>query len=461
MRPSLWTAEPAPLPNPPLAGDVEADVCVVGGGLAGLLTALMLAHGQLRVVLVEAHRLGQGTTGRSTAKVTVLQGTRLSEVAHRHSAELAQAYLGANLEGQAWLRRFCEDHAVGYEVRTAYTCATTERGEQQARSEGDLLRSAGVEASWLADTGLPLPHRGGIGVADQGQVDPAALVARLARDAVAHGVEIHEETRATGVHHHGKGVRVETPWGNVLARHAVIATNAPIHDVTGFFARQSATRSHVAAFLSDWEPPGMYLTVDAEPRSVRGAQHDGQRVVIVAGGGHLTGAKRPLEALEGLVRAARALPLGAEVAAWSAQDQSPEGHLPFAGRLVPRDDRVLVVTGFEKWGFALAPAAALLLSCHLLGGNRPRWGTAFSTWSTREARALPRLLQHNGRVACQLATGHLARFALSDKPPLCTHLGGVLVPNDTEETWDCPLHGSRFAADGTVLEGPAVRSLHD
>lgn len=459
MRASLWTS-PDRLPSPPLMDEQQTDVCVVGGGLAGIATALLLARGGLGVVLLEARRLGEGTTGRSTAKVTLLQGTHVGDIERTHGQQLATTYVDANREGQAWLRRFCDDHEVGYDVRTAYTCATTRDGEARARREGDVMRACGVDASWTGDTGLPLPHRGGVAVPEQGQVDPMALVLALTEAARREGVVIHEGTRAIGMGRHGGGVRVTTEQGAVVARHAVVATNAPVHDITGFFARQEATRSHIAAFASAWEPPGMYLTVDAEPRSVRGAVHDGQRVVVVAGGPHLTGARRPSSALEELVRAAGRLPVGAQVAAWSAQDQSPLGHLPYAGPLVPGDDRILVVTGFEKWGLASAPAAGLLLSKRLLGGEAPPWGAAFTAWSPRELRALGPVMLHNGRVGCRLAIGHAARLAAGgQKPPVCTHLGGVLVPNDTEDSWDCPLHGSRFDQDGGVLEGPATRGL--
>lgn len=459
MRAPIWSTATT-TPRASLTEEVEADVCVVGGGLAGLLTALLLARAGVRVSLLEARRLGQGTTGRSTAKVTLLQGIHASEIAAMHGNGLAARYLEANGEGLAWLRRFCGEHGVGWEAMPAYTCATTLEGEMKARAEERVLRASGIEATWEIDTGLPLQHRGGVRVPDQGQVDPAELVAGLAREAEAAGAVIHEQSRALGVHHSGSRVRVTTSGGAVTAGRVVIATNAPVHDVTGFFGRQEATRSHAAAFHSDWEPAGMYLTVDAEPRSVRGARHDGERVVIVAGGPHLTGATRPSAELEKLVRAARALPVGAEVATWSAQDQSPAGHLPYAGPLTPGNDRVLVVTGFEKWGFANAVAAALLLSKRLLGSAPPAWGTAFATWSVREVQAIQPLLRHNTRVGCRLATGHVARLAAGEhKPPLCTHLGGVLVFNDIEETWDCPLHGSRFEPDGAVLDAPAVRPL--
>jgi Rieske [2Fe-2S] domain len=138
-------------------------------------------------------------------------------------------------------------------------------------------------------------------------------------------------------------------------------------------------------------------------------------------------------------------------------------------------------------------AAALALSGRMLGG-RMDWASAFASWSPHELRGLTTAVEANLEVGFNLAKGWVTPLLRSvhgsgethrggDRPgtvsgspwhleahcvvdgtehrvsPVCPHLGGIVNWNDADRDWECPLHGSRFAPDGTLLEGPATRGL--
>src|SRR3954463_2937636 len=145
---SLWLDHAQTVPSDPLpAGPV--DDLVVGAGITGLTTALLLARAGRRVAVVEARQVGAVTTGHTTGKVSLLQGTKLSSMSTHHTSRVVEAYVEANREGQAWLLRFCEEHGVPVQRRDAVTyAADSGSGLRQARAELDAATSAGLNAHW-------------------------------------------------------------------------------------------------------------------------------------------------------------------------------------------------------------------------------------------------------------------------------------------------------------------------
>ena len=110
---SLWLDRAAPVADDPLPGSGEAlDAVVVGAGLTGLTTSLLLARAGLRVACVEARHVGAVTTGRTTGKVSLLQGTHLSRIRRHRSEEVAAAYVDANREATAWSSQNRSSHSM-------------------------------------------------------------------------------------------------------------------------------------------------------------------------------------------------------------------------------------------------------------------------------------------------------------------------------------------------------------
>jgi glycine/D-amino acid oxidase-like deaminating enzyme/nitrite reductase/ring-hydroxylating ferredoxin subunit len=492
----VWKRGSEALSVTPSHDDLQTtwDVVVVGAGLTGITTALLLARAGRSVLVLEARELGAGTTGGSTAKVSLLQGTTLSTLRRRTSAGVVRAYVEGNREAQAWVERYAEEHGVALQRRTAYTYATSAAGASSAREELEAVKAAGLPATWVSDTSLPFPVTGAVALPDQLQVDPMELLTSLARDAVAHGAALVEGVTVRGVHGDDP-VLLSTDAGDFRARRCVVATNLPFLDRGGFFARAEPGRSYAMAFTTPIPAvDGMYLSTDSPTRSLRdapaGATSGDGSLLLVGGNGHVTGrASSPAARLAELREWTEGwFPQASFVTQWSAQDYVAADRAPWAGPVLPGQDEVLVAGGYGKWGMTNAVAAALALSGRILDGHLA-WAEELYAWRTRAggageaarlnaqvavhlARGWAAPLRHPGRQDPEEGQGvvgydHLGTPTATSRvdgrvhrvSAVCPHLGGVLSWNDAEQSWDCPLHGSRFAADGARLEGPATCGL--
>ncbi len=489
---SLWLDRTSTTSYPALEPDSRFDHLVLGGGLTGVTTALLLARAGKRVGLLEARTLGAVATGNTTAKLSLLQGNRLSTIAHRHNAATVRAYVEANREGQQWLLRFCAEHDVATQQAPAFTYAQTPSGTKAVRKEYEACRRAGLDARWMDLLDLPFPTHGAVRLDDQAQFDPVEVLDALAADAVAHGAVIVENARARGITGlRGDELVVDTDAGAVRAGSVVVATGTPFLDVGGFFARLRPQRSYAMALRVPGPiPHGMYLSADQPTRSLRYVPAGDAELLLVGGNGHPVG-RTPSTRVhyDDLLDWARTHWPGAEEThRWSAQDYAPVDELPYVGQLVPGVERILLATGYAKWGMTNAVAAALALTGRILGG-RMDWARPLETWRPRELAGIPSAAMANAEVAAALLGGWWR--GTRARPPVapvegagvvhrdgllpeavctvegvtrhvsavCPHLGGVVAWNEAERSWDCPLHGSRFAPDGQVLEGPATSPL--
>ncbi len=366
---------------------------------------------------------------------------------------------------------------------------------RRRKGELEACKAAGLEAEWVDDADVPFPFHGGVRLAGQAQFDPMPFLDSLIVELEERGGRLAQGVRVQKVSGEGDelALHVRTTDADeftVKAKQCVLATGIPILDRGGFFARLKPQRSYCMAYRVPGNiTSGMYISTDSPTRSVRYAPtEDGQRL-IVGGAGHPVGhAKHPASSVQELDAWAKLHYPGAmQTHYWSAQDYSPIDELPYVGPILPGNDKIFVATGFDKWGMTNGTAAALALASRILGG-RMDWAESFASWSPHELSGIPKAMQLNAEVGLYLARGWITPVTrigdrtpddggvVSGPPwqlegrsvvdgverrvsPVCPHLGGIVNWNDADESWECPLHGSRFAPDGKLLEGPATRDL--
>ncbi|MET3174822.1 UNVERIFIED_ORG: glycine/D-amino acid oxidase-like deaminating enzyme/Rieske Fe-S protein [Arthrobacter sp. UYCu721] len=483
------------------------DTVVAGAGLTGLVTALLLARSGQRVLVLEARFPGAVTTGNTTAKVSLLQGTVLSALARQYAQKQVGAYVEANREGQSWLLRYLDEHHVPYQRRDAYTYATTAQGTERLLEELGAATTAGLDVEYVRDARLPFSIQSALLLTDQAQINPLDVLDALLLDVRARGGSVVGGTRLRNVSGTGP-LTVHTDQGTVTANDVVLATGIPVLDRGLYFTKLKPLRSYAAALelpAGVTAPPGMYLSAEEPTHSLRDHAADGRRFLLVGGHGHQVGRTESEKShLSGLLDWATGhFPGAVATHTWSAQDYQATNLMPFFGKLPRGRGHIFFGTGYNKWGMTNAVAAALGISADILGGSL-RWANTIHHRVTSPGGALTAVAVNAG-VAARLATdwgklavgksvvvpvetgvstgtttggpvpadGDAKVYRDGARPAavstvggttcrlsaVCTHLGGIVHWNDSELTWDCPLHGSRFSPDGKLLEGPATKDL--
>jgi glycine/D-amino acid oxidase-like deaminating enzyme/nitrite reductase/ring-hydroxylating ferredoxin subunit len=496
-RASIWIETGPPQQTfPALDRDASTDVAVIGGGIVGITTALLLKEAGLRVVLLEAGRLGRGVSGHTTAKVSSQHGLIYARLRSTFGADAARVYGHANETALAWIAGRIEQDGIDCDFRRqpSYAYVRSESERSRAEDEAQAAIAAGLPASLVETTPLPYPVEAAVRFEDQAEFHVSKYLTALAERIPGEGCEVFEESRAVAVSGAGGGYLVKTPFAGVKADRVVVATHFPFLDRSLAFARMHPERSYAIACRIRGRPPeGMHISGDSPTRSVRAVPVDGgEELLLVGGEGHKTGTGGDTE------RRYRRLEEFAnehwEVSSvdyrWSSQDCVTADGLPFVGRLTPRSRRLLTATGFAKWGITGGTAAAAILADLLLEREETPAAKLLDPWRFTPCASAGSLIKENAHSGLRFVGDRLAKPGLRSIDDLgpdegdivrrdrekvaayrdadgvltavssrCTHLGCQVSWNSAERSWDCPCHGSRFAPDGSVLHGPAVDPL--
>lgn len=497
---SYWMTTSSAPAYAPLDADVEVDVAVVGGGIAGLSTAWELAARGRSVAVLESGRLASAVSGHTTAKVSALHSLVYARLLSTRGHEAAHLYAMSQQDAVARVLTRVDDLRIDCDLErvAAYSYASRPASGESLRAEAHAAAAAGLPVEYVTTTDLPYSVEGAVRLDGQAQFHPRRYLLAVAADFVSRGGRVYEHSRATRLSE-GTPCRVTVATGHtVMARDVVVATHYPVFDRALLFTRLSPRRelAIAAPIASERAPAGMYITEDEGKRSVRTAPFtEGRRLLIVTGESFTPGTEDPREAYHRLDRwTHERFEAEPTLYRWAAQDNDPSDTVPLVGLFHPGAQHTYVATGFAGWGMTGGVLAGRLLAAQITDSRPlPPWSELYDPrrlgTALRESRAL---LSHQAAVAKhfvadrtraprgdsvrQIPSGGGGVVRVNGRyyavhrnrdgtvrvlSARCTHLGCLVAFNEAEATWECPCHGSRFDLDGSVLQGPAVRPLEE
>ncbi|CAN5321394.1 FAD-dependent oxidoreductase [soil metagenome] len=484
----------------PLRRDARVDVCVVGGGIAGITTAYLLTREGKSVAVLDAGPIGGGETGRTTAHLASAIDDRFAEIERLHGLEGSRICAESHSGAIDAIERIVREEAIDcdFERLDGYlfqgegspTVPLAEELEAAHRAELDqveMLPRAPLESF---DTGpcLRFPR--------QGQFHPLKYLAALAEAIVREGGRIHSGSRVQDVEEDDPARILTDDGPAVTADAVVVATNSPINNRFAIHTKQVPYRTYVigARVPSAALPHALcWDTLDPYHYVRIAASTDGrpkEEILIVGGEDRKTddeeNNEERFEALEGWAR--ERFPMMGDLAfQWSGQVMESVDGVAYIGRNPGGNSNSYVVTGDSGMGMTHGTIAGLLVTDLVMGRENP-WADLYDP-SRITLGALGSFLRDGADVVATLGewfkagdvesveeiepgSGAIVRRGLAkvaayrdpdgklhERSAACTHLGCVIAWNPIAKSWDCPCHGSRFDPLGRVLNGPAVEEL--
>lgn len=477
---SIWS-KTADIPaKPQLSDNLETDVAVIGGGMAGILIAYFLSQEGKEVVVFEASRIGSGQSRNTTAKISSAHNLIYDKLIHELGLEKARQYALANQKAIKVYQNLIDKFQIEcyYEELPAYlySIEQTESLEAEVRAAQKL----GIHAEFTTETELPFPVKGAAKFYGQAQFHPLKFL-----EAMASQLTIYENTKVKSV----EGNELITDSYVVHAKHIVFASHYPFINVPGYyFMRMHQERSYVLALEKGAKMNGMYLGID-EGHSFSFRNYD--ELLLIGGSGHRTGENKAGGCYQKIwEEAAKFWPDSRVKASWSAQDCISLDGVPYIGRYSSSTPDWYVATGFGKWGMTSSMVSAMVISDLIMGRENPyqevfspqRFHLSASTKNMmadgfkaarglwRENFKLPKesveelpvshggIVEYDGKKAGVYKNAEGEVFIVDTR---CPHLGCQLEWNPDELSWDCPCHGSRFDYRGNLIDNPSQENLYD
>jgi len=506
----FWLDNEEFLEFPNLKDRTKVDVAIVGGGIVGITTGLMLKKQGFKVAIIESKKIASDVTGSTTAKLTISSSLIYNQILSNLGLEVALKFKSANILAFDKISEIINEYKIDcdYKKIPLYIYSTDINNFKDIEKEYETLQKLDIDAILTDDFQMPFNEESfnennakneniynnisnsdmnkAIKYNHQAIFHPKKYSNALVKLIPGNGSYVFENTKVIDIKE-GEINRIITEKGDIFANSIVIATNSPIYDPDSTLSYMSPIKSYMlGVYVKERLPNAMF--VDINPfHTYRKTQTEKGDLLIIAGEHHFTGQEK--DTIGNFKRLMEYTKKKFNVKSieyfWSNQDNKTIDGLPIIGETSQKG--IYVATGFGSWGLVKATLAGMMLS-DLISNKKNIYTEIFSPKRFKKQKSIKKrcLSSFNTKDLNTEELKILKDAALNLSPceakiielpergiatykdsksnvfalqANCTHYGCRLNWNSAEKTWDCPQHGSIFDYKGNSIHGPAIRNL--
>ncbi len=490
---SIWNSFSAGTGFPSLETIIEVDVAIIGGGITGITTALLLKRSGFKVAVLEAREVGKGTSSHSTGNLYVITDQLLSPIAKKYNTEVLREVLASRGKAFKLIERTIQEFQIDCDYKSQPMYVYEDAFTDKIRDEIKTAGKAGLPFTEITGPGFPFELDKGMVIQDQATFNPLLYIQGLAKKVHGENCTIYENTRVAEIEEGENEILLTTNAGRVLCKKVIHATHTPkgvevqYHTVLGPYREYG-----VAVKLKEpaTYPEGIFWGYhNTQKFSIRSYTRNGDSYLLCIGKPHKVGQaednEKHIRDIKEFLEARFSIEEFTHQ--WGGQNYKPADLLPYIGKK-SSNSKQYVATGFATDGLIYGTLAAMLIADEL-NGFENKYAALYKASRHRPFKAAKKFIKENADVAVEFLKGWLtadlkeikdipagqARVIHKDghqvavfkdttgkvniTSAVCTHLGCIVHWNNAEESWDCPCHGSRFDPSGEVIEGPALAPL--
>lgn len=442
---------------PKLEEDKKVDVLIIGGGITGVSSFYHLKDSNLQVILVEQNKIGMATTGNSTGKLTFMQNDLIDKIKKDLGKDIASKYLASQIDAINLVKDIIDKENINCDLKKTESIIYTNKEDEidKLKELKDFFEQNKISIKKAKNKLVKSKYE--ISASETYMFHPIKFIYGLLKNSQ----NIYEETSIKKIVKEKDYYLCYTNNYVIQTKWVIIASHYPYFNLPFLFPlKGSIEKSYLSASKTKGENTSL-ISYSYPFISIRTYKD----YLIYLSNSHSinmdTDDKRNFEELKKKISDLKLQP----EYLWSNSDIMTNDGMPYIGKI---KEKMLIATGYNTWGLASSVLAGKILS-DIIKNKENKYIELFNP----KRKSLNQIMGGINN-SFKSFSGYISGMKKQENIQIsgnsliynghrvlkkCPHMGCSLLFNETENTWDCPCHGSRFSLEGDCLNAPANKSI--